>query len=68
VARDFRFHPNQVMTELQDGSLLVEFSASGWVEMAWHLVSWGRAVEVLDPPELSVMLERVLRGDVGVLP
>jgi len=35
VARDFRFHPNHVMTEMPDGSLLVEFSASGWVEMAW---------------------------------
>ena len=57
-----------MMTEMLDGSLLVEFSASGWVEMAWHLVSWGRAVEVLDRPELSVMLERVRRGDVNVLP
>lgn len=66
MARNFWFHPNQVMTEMQDGSLLVEFSVSGWVEMAWHLVSWGRAVEVLDPPELSVMLERVRRGDVEV--
>jgi predicted DNA-binding transcriptional regulator YafY len=68
VARDFRFHPNQVMTDLPDGGLMVEFSASGWVEMAWHLVSWGRAVEVLDPPELRVMLENVRRGDVDVLP
>jgi hypothetical protein len=64
----FRFHPNQVMTDLPDGSLLVEFSASGWVEMAWHLVSWGRAVEVLNPPELRFILERVRRGDVEVLP
>jgi predicted DNA-binding transcriptional regulator YafY len=68
VARDFRFHPNQIMTEMLNGSLLVEFSASGWVEMAWHLVSWGKAVEVLEPTELSVMLERVLRVDVGALP
>jgi len=36
--------------------------------MAWHLVSWGKAVEVLEPTELSVMLERVLRVDVGALP
>ena len=68
VARDFRFHPNQVMTDMPDGGLLVEFSASGWVEMAWHLVSWGRTVEVLDPPELRTMLEKVRRGDVDVLP
>jgi predicted DNA-binding transcriptional regulator YafY len=48
--------------------LLVEFSASGWVEMTWHLVSWGRAVEVLEPPELRIILARVRRGDVDVLP
>jgi predicted DNA-binding transcriptional regulator YafY len=68
VARDFRFHPNQVLTGMPDGSLLVEFSASGWVEMAWCLISWGRAVEVLEPPELRVILERVRRGDVDILP
>ena len=67
-ARDFQFHPNQVMTEMPDGSLLVEFSASGWVEMAWHLISWGRAVEVQEPPELRIMLEKVQHGDVDVLP
>jgi len=62
------FHPNQELTELDDGSLLVEFEASGWLEMAWHLVQWGNAVEVLDPPELREMLERVRRGEVAILP
>ena len=56
------------MTDMPDGGLLVEFSAGGWVEMAWHLISWGRAVEVLDPPEMRVILEKVRRGDVDVLP
>ena len=56
------------MTDLDDGSLLVEFTASGWLEMAWHLVTWGNAVEVLDPPELREMLERVRRGEVEILP
>ena len=68
VAREFLFHPNQVMTDLDDGSLLVEFTASGWVEMAWHLVSWGNAVEVLEPPQLIDILEQVRRGEVEVLP
>jgi len=40
AAREFVFHPKQEMTDLEDGSLLVEFAASGWVEMAWHLVEW----------------------------
>lgn len=68
VAREFVFHPNQIMTDMDDGSLLVEFTASGWVEMAWHLMSWGNAVEVLEPPELIAILEQVRRGEVKVLP
>jgi predicted DNA-binding transcriptional regulator YafY len=68
AARDFVFHPTQQMTDLEDGSLLVELTASGWLEMAWHLVKWGKAVEVLEPPELREMLERVRRGEVEILP
>lgn len=68
AARGFVFHPTQQMTDLDDGSLLVEFTASGWLEMAWHLVKWGNAVEVLEPPELRSMLEQVRRGEVEILP
>ena len=68
VARDFAFHPTQQMTDLDDRSLLVEFTASGWVEMAWHLVQWGSAVEVLEPLALKEMLEQVRRREVGILP
>jgi len=68
VAREFVFHPLQVMTDMPDGSLLVEFTASGWVEMAWHLVSWGNAVEVLEPPQLIDILEQVRSGEIEVLP
>ena len=68
VAREFVFHPTQVLTEMPDGSLLVEFTASGWVEMAWHLMSWGNAVEVLEPPQLIDVLERVRRGELEITP
>jgi predicted DNA-binding transcriptional regulator YafY len=68
VAREFVFHPLQVMSDMPDGSLLVEFTASGWVEMAWHLVSWGKAVEVMEPPQLINILEQVRRGEIKVLP
>lgn len=67
-ARNFVFHPTQVMTEMEDGSLLVSFMASGWLEMAWYLVQWGDAVDVLDPPELRNMLERVRRNEVDIRP
>jgi predicted DNA-binding transcriptional regulator YafY len=68
AAREFVFHPKQEMTELEDGSLLVEFAASGWVEMAWHLVKWGPAFEVLAPLQLKDMLDLVRQGQVEVLP
>lgn len=56
------------MTDLDDGSLLFEFTASGLLEMAWHLVLWRNAVEVLGPPEFRDMLEQVQRGEVDILP
>lgn len=68
AAREFEFHPTQKMVDEPDGSLLVQFTASGWVEMAWHLLSWGGNVDVLEPPELINLLEQVRRSRVDVLP
>lgn len=36
MARECVFHPMQVLTDMADGSLLVEVTANGWIEMAWH--------------------------------
>ncbi|MBW7850946.1 MAG: WYL domain-containing protein [Rhodospirillales bacterium] len=52
-AASFVFHPDQRKTWEDDGSLTVRFTAGGWLEMAWHLYTWGDAVEVLSPPELA---------------
>ncbi len=67
-ARCFVFHPTQTTEELDDGSLLVRFQASGHLEMCWHLYSWGDAVEVLAPEGLAAMLEGHRRGDFAALP
>ena len=48
-AREYIFHPTQVLEEQPDGSLIVKFRAGGLREMAWHLYTWGDAVEVLEP-------------------
>lgn len=32
------------------------FAASGWLEMAWHLLCWGDSVEVVKPGGLKAML------------
>jgi predicted DNA-binding transcriptional regulator YafY len=68
AAREFAFHPNQVVSEDPDGALRVAFTASGWVEMAWHLYQWGDSVEVIAPAELRDLVRGHQRGDVGVLP
>jgi predicted DNA-binding transcriptional regulator YafY len=68
VAREFEFHPTQQVTDEPDGALLVEFKASGWIEMVWHLYQWGDQVEVVEPHALRVMVEGFQRGDLGVLP
>jgi predicted DNA-binding transcriptional regulator YafY len=68
VAREFEFHPTQCMIEEPDGSLRVEFTASGWIEMVWHLYQWGDQVEVIAPEGLRAMVEGFQRGDLGVLP
>lgn len=56
------------MTEEEDGSLTVRFTASGHLELAWHLYNWGDAVEVLAPEPLREMVARHRRGNFPALP
>jgi len=51
-ARQFLFHPNQVLEDQPDGSLIVRFHAGGALEMSWHLFTWGDEVEVIEPKRL----------------
>ncbi len=60
-AREFLFHPTQVMEPQADGSLLVRFRAGGALEMSWHLVTWGEDVEILEPAHLRNVMKK-LRG------
>lgn len=68
VARQFVFHPEQVMVEETDGALTVRFNASGHLEMAWHLYQWGDQVEVLTPDALREMVAAHRRADFPALP
>jgi predicted DNA-binding transcriptional regulator YafY len=67
-AQRFLFHPAQTSELTEDGSLIVRFKASGHLEMAWHLYSWGDAVEVLAPPQLAAMVQPWRRTDFPSLP
>lgn len=60
-AREWIFHPRQEVEEDPDGSLRVRFRAGGQLEMAWHLFTWGPAVEVVRPAELRERLGSLLR-------
>jgi predicted DNA-binding transcriptional regulator YafY len=47
---------------------IVRFSASGHLEMCWHLYAWGDQVEVLAPQRLRDMVHAWRRSDFPSLP
>jgi predicted DNA-binding transcriptional regulator YafY len=56
----WRFHAKQRVEPLADGSVEVSFRAGGLLELAWHLFTWGDAVEIIEPPALkTVMIEEL---------
>lgn len=67
-AAEFRFHPTQVLEPQDDESLIVRFTAAGWLEMAWHLYQWGDKVEVIAPDGLRTLVEGYRRSDFDALP
>lgn len=68
VAREYVFHPNQIMQDDDDGGLIVSFEAAGWLEMAWHLYKWGDTVEVIAPDQLRLLVKDYQRDDFPSLP
>ena len=59
-AMRWRFHANQTVTARPDGSVEVDFRASGMLELAWHLFTWGDKVEILSPESLrKTMVEQI---------
>ena len=67
-AAGFLFHPSQIDEPQSDGSLIIRFQASGLLEMAWHLYTWGDKVEVLEPPELRKLVKGYQRKDFPAMP
>jgi predicted DNA-binding transcriptional regulator YafY len=59
-ALGWRFHSSQTVEPQPDGSVLVRFRASGMLELAWHLFSWGDKLEVLAPDSLRARLVQEL--------
>jgi predicted DNA-binding transcriptional regulator YafY len=58
--RESQWHSSQQITAKKDGSLLVTFKAGGLEEIAWWVLSWGKEVKVLGPPELVKLVKNQL--------
>jgi predicted DNA-binding transcriptional regulator YafY len=61
-ALGWRFHPSQQIEPQPDGSVIVRFRASGMLELAWHLFSWGDKIEILAPDKLRAVMRRELEA------
>jgi predicted DNA-binding transcriptional regulator YafY len=55
-ARTYLFHPTQSMIDEPDGSLTVRLRASGLLQLAHHLMTWGAAVTILEPERLKSLM------------
>jgi predicted DNA-binding transcriptional regulator YafY len=67
-ARRYQFHPEQTLKNMEDGSLVVHFNASGHLEMCWHLYAWGDKVEVIAPDSLRELVADYRRSDFPAMP
>ena len=62
AVRRWRFHVGQTLEEEADGAVVVRLRASGMRELAWHLFTWGDAVQVLAPERLRSLLVEQLQA------
>ena len=62
-ALGWRFHPSQTLERQADGSVVVRFWATGLLELAWHLFTWGDTLTVVRPEALRrVLVEELERA------
>jgi predicted DNA-binding transcriptional regulator YafY len=60
--RERVWHPSQCLEEQEDGSLLLQFQASGEFEIMRWILGWGSEVEVIEPPALRQALAQRLQA------
>ena len=66
-ARAFLFHPTQEITENEDGSVTVTFTAGGFRQIAHHLFTWGETVRIEEPPILREEMRSCLTASRSAL-
>lgn len=55
------WHPTQQLEPAPDGSLIFRATVAGSIEIRLWILSWGDAVEVLEPPDLRADVAATLR-------
>ncbi|MEA1960312.1 MAG: WYL domain-containing protein [Bacillota bacterium] len=64
--RKLLYHPSQrILTELDDGSLVVEFHVCGLIELQSWILQWGMEVEVMEPEGLRRGVAEMAQGIVA---
>ncbi|HET6379741.1 MAG TPA: transcriptional regulator [candidate division Zixibacteria bacterium] len=59
--RESVWHRSQRLTDLPDGGVEMRLSVAGIVEIRPWILTWGDAVEVLEPPELREVVATTVR-------
>lgn len=67
-AREWRFHRNQQMEELENGDLLIRFTSGGMRELAEHLFTWGDELTIEQPGALVEMMRQRIAAALTMLP
>jgi predicted DNA-binding transcriptional regulator YafY len=60
--KNYRFHSSQSLEQHPEGGVIVRFRASGMLELAWHLFTWGNKIEIVEPISLRQQMTTELRA------
>lgn len=60
AVREYEFHPSQEISDHPDGSVIVRFTAGGWKEMCWYLMTWEGEAEILEPAHLKAAYSEIV--------
>ncbi len=59
-----RLDPRQILEQTRGGDTLLKLRTRGWQELAWWILSYGKDIEVIGPPELREYVASEVRGAV----
>jgi len=58
---NYNFHPTQKITQLKNGSVVVEFTSSGTKSILFNIFKWGNNVEIVSPKKLKDRYKNYLK-------